>query len=249
MSGFDLLDPGQGIFASAHAGRGAVVFEHGAVLAAGAASDSLGAEFRSLTLDGASLSVEIGQGDVSALLGGAGICEERLTVCPATAKLGRGSGETEIACPAIEFVSDAEAPPEGSRRSIAVVLSDGGLLAVAAERPPAARGHGEEITAGVIAEPARPGEGSEEDEPEAGREHHFDEVLLSTEYGSDGMQRRATLELWPPEDSGQPPVRGAGTILCGTTLEAAGCRIDIAFFRWSIDGRPGFGRYEIVSAL
>ena len=32
----------------------------------------------------------------------------------------------------------------------------------------------------------------------------FDEALLSTEYGEDGVQRRATLELWPtPRTAGR----------------------------------------------
>ena len=43
-------------------------------------------------------------------------------------------------------------------------------------------------------------------------------------------------------------MRGGGTLICGVTLEVEGRRIDTAFFRWSIDGRPGLGRYEIVGA-
>ena len=60
MSGFDLLDPDRGIFATAHSGRGAVVFQGSDVLAAGAAGSSLGEELRSLRFEeGVSLSLEL----------------------------------------------------------------------------------------------------------------------------------------------------------------------------------------------
>jgi hypothetical protein len=70
-------------------------------------------------------------------------------------------------------------------------------------------------------------------------------VLLSTEYHIGGRHRRASIEL---SRGAEPALRGAGTIICGATLEASAPRIETAFFRWSIDGRPGLGRYEIVAA-
>lgn len=247
MSGFDIIDPERGIFVTAHAGRAAVVFDHEAVLAAGPASDALGGEMRSLNLgDDVSLSVEIEFGEPSARIAGDGIPEERLTICRASGRLHRGAEEAEIACPAISVASVAEGMSEASRRSIAIVLSDGGLVAISGVRPPGAEAHGDERIVAVLAEPPRSDEESAGEEGPA-REIRFEEVLLSTEYDSDGRQRRATLELWPPGESGKAAVRGAGTIVCGTTLEVDGARIDTAFFRWSIEGRPGLGRYEIVS--
>ncbi len=120
------------------------------------------------------------------------------------------------------------------RRSIGVVFSDGGLLALSAVRPEAAGGHGEEEVVAVICDPdAAPVE--------------LSEALLSTEYGEDGVQRRATLELWPDGDDGQP-LRGAGTLISSTSVRRPGLSAEIAFFRWSVEGREGLGHYEVVRA-
>jgi hypothetical protein len=73
------------------------------------------------------------------------------------------------------------------------------------------------------------------------------ETLLSTEYGPNGVQRRATLELWVNGEEGQP-LRGAGTLISSSTIRRAGLRAEIAFFRWSLEGRDGLGHYEVVWA-
>ena len=73
------------------------------------------------------------------------------------------------------------------RRSIGIVFSDGGLLALSAVRPAGAADHGAEEVVAILCDPdAAPVEVSE--------------ALLSTEYGPDGVQRRATLELWIGDD-------------------------------------------------
>jgi hypothetical protein len=242
VSGFDLLDPDRGIFATAHSGRGAVVFEGCDLLAAGAAGASLGEELRSLRFEeGVSLSLELDPSGPSARIGGGTLPEETLTLARAEGSLRSDSGETGLTCPAIE-VDSPPAPPGQVMRSIAVVLADGALLAISAAAPEGAAGHSEEEISAVLAEP---------DDPAADRpgQLRFAEALLSTEYDAQRRQRRANLELWTQEDAGEPPMRGAGTVICGATLEIEGRRIDTAFFRWSIDGRPGLGRYEIVSPL
>jgi hypothetical protein len=123
---------------------------------------------------------------------------------------------------------------EIQRRSIGIVFSDGGLLAVSAVRPPAASGDGEETVAAVLCGPdGAPAEASE--------------ALLSTEYGEDGVQRRATLELWLDGEEGQP-LRGAGTLISAARIQRGGLDADVAFFRWSLEGRDGLGHYEIVRA-
>jgi hypothetical protein len=123
---------------------------------------------------------------------------------------------------------------EIQRRSIGIVFSDGGLLALSAARPPAASGHGEETVAAVLCGPdGAPVEASE--------------ALLSTEYGEDGVQRRATLELWVADDDEQP-LRGAGTLISAAKLEREGLHADVAFFRWALEGRDGLGHYEVVRA-
>jgi hypothetical protein len=118
------------------------------------------------------------------------------------------------------------------RRSIGIAFSDGGLLALSAVRPEAAAGHGEEVVVAVLCGPD-------------GAPAEVAETLLSTEYGPDGVQRRATLELWLDGDEGQP-LRGAGTLISASSVRHPGLRTEIAFFRWSLEGREGLGHYEVV---
>jgi hypothetical protein len=118
------------------------------------------------------------------------------------------------------------------RRSIGVVFSDGGLLALSAMRPANAQGHGEERVTAVLCDPD-------------GAPIEVAETLLSTEYGPDGVQRRATLELWADGEDG-PPLRGAGTLISSATVERSGQTSEIAFFRWSLEGRDGLGHYELI---
>jgi len=124
--------------------------------------------------------------------------------------------------------------PDGQivRRSIGVVFADGGLLALSAARLSGAGGHGEETVAAVLCGP----DGAPVDVSEA---------LLSTEYGPDGVQRRATLELWLDGEDAQP-VRGAGSLISASEVNHPGLTGTIAFFRWGLEGREGLGHYEIV---
>jgi hypothetical protein len=118
------------------------------------------------------------------------------------------------------------------RRSIGIVFADGGLLAITSALPAGAREHGEEEVAAVLCDPdAAP--------------VTFDQALLSTEYGEDGVQRRVTLELWPDGEDGQP-LRGAGTLINSTSVQRRGLNAVIAFFRWSVEGREGLGTYEVA---
>ena len=120
------------------------------------------------------------------------------------------------------------------RRSIGIVFSDGGLMALTSTLPPGGREHGDEQIVAVFCDPdAAPVE--------------FDEALLSTEYGEDGVQRRATLELWPTADRGAP-LRGAGTLISSIAVRRAGLNAEIAFFRWAVEGREGLGHYEVARA-
>ncbi|HEX8752275.1 MAG TPA: hypothetical protein VF731_02560 [Solirubrobacterales bacterium] len=120
------------------------------------------------------------------------------------------------------------------RRSIGIVFDDGGLLAVTASRPEAGREHGDEETAAVLCDP--------DSAP-----IQFEEALLSTEYGEDGVQRRATLELWPDTED-MHPLRGAGSLISSIAVQRDGLDSQIAFFRWSVEGRQGLGHYEIARA-
>jgi hypothetical protein len=124
-------------------------------------------------------------------------------------------------------------PEPALRRSIGVVFADGGLLALSAVRPGGSDAHGDEEIAAVLCDPD-------------GAPVEVSEALLSTEYGADGVQRRATLELWTDEE-GQP-LRGAGTLISATSVRRPRLNAEIAFFRWSLEGREGLGHYEVVRA-
>src|SRR5436190_13020371 len=141
-------------------------------------------------------------------------------------ELRRPDGAVQVACLGVRSRGDDGLELAGAelRRSIAVAFSDGGLLALSAARPDGAGDHGaEEIVAALVG-------------PE-GEAVPIEEALLSTQYDADGRHRRATLELWP-EGEAQPPLRAGGAIVCGTTVPLGELRLDLAFFRWSMDGRP-----------
>lgn len=120
------------------------------------------------------------------------------------------------------------------RRSIGIVFADGGLLTLSGTAPAGEGGHGEEPLLAVLCDP--------DAAPIA-----FQEALLSTEYGEDGVQRRATLELWLDAEDGRP-LRGGGTLINSVAAEVDGLATRIAFFRWSVEGREGLGHYEIARA-
>jgi hypothetical protein len=118
------------------------------------------------------------------------------------------------------------------RRSIGIVFSDGGLLALTSSLPEGGQEHGHEEVTAVLCDAD-------------GAPATFDEALLSTEYGEDGVQRRATLELWPDVDE-MRPLRGAGTLINSVCVRRQGVDSQIAFFRWLVEGREGLGTYEIA---
>ncbi|MFL5874075.1 MAG: hypothetical protein ACJ75T_11485 [Solirubrobacterales bacterium] len=120
------------------------------------------------------------------------------------------------------------------KRSIGIVFSDGRLLALTSTMPAGGREHGDEEVAAVLSDPD-------------GAPLTFEEALLSTEYGEDGVQRRATLELWPETD--ELPLRGAGTLINSVSVRRQGIDSEIAFFRWSVEGREGLGTYEVSRAV
>ena len=118
------------------------------------------------------------------------------------------------------------------RRSIGIVFSDGGLLALTSHLPEGGKGHDEEEVTAVFCDAD-------------GAPVRFEEALLSTEYGEDGVQRRATLELWPDVEE-MRPVRGAGALISSVCVRRQGIDSQIAFFRWSVEGREGLGTYEVA---
>jgi hypothetical protein len=117
-------------------------------------------------------------------------------------------------------------------RTVTAWLEDGTGLTLSAFRPSAARTHAEEEMACAFLGGGGP-------RPVA-------EPRLSTTYDGEGRQLRAGLELWATGDEDDYPHRGAGRVICGSTLDLGQLQLDCAFFEWTLDGRRGLGRYDIL---
>lgn len=242
MTGLDFADPERGISGALRPSGAVVLFDHDEVLAA---SPDAGTRFSdeaeptaSVEVDGLEVSLELSEIGEPVELAGDRTGRERLAVCRVLGELRRDGETHEVACLGVrsDVVSDPPRDQVSLIRSIAVAFSDGGLLALRAARPQGASTHGDEETVAAVANPE-------------GEIVQVREPLLSTQYDEAGRQVRATLELWPEEsEEPRPPLRAAGSIVCGTSLPLGDWRLDVAFFRWSMDGRPGLGRYEVLSA-
>jgi hypothetical protein len=116
-------------------------------------------------------------------------------------------------------------------RSLGAWLDEGPSVVYSAVRPAGAKSHAEEAQWGVLVD----AEGAVA----------MADPRLSTTYDGDGHQRRAGLELWVGEDDDYPR-RGAGQVLCGSSVELGSLRLDLAFFGWTLDGRRGVGRYDVL---
>jgi hypothetical protein len=120
-------------------------------------------------------------------------------------------------------------------RTVSAWLGDDLAVSLTAIRKAGKRDHAAEaITASIL-------ERGQDGEPRA---LDVVDARLSTTYDGEGRQRRAGLELWIDEDGW--PRRAAGEIACGTSLDLGRLRLDCAFFRWRMEGREGFGRYDVL---
>ena len=119
----------------------------------------------------------------------------------------------------------------GLTRSLGAWLDEGPSVVYSAVRPAGAESHAEEAQWGALVD--------------ADGAVAMADPRLSTTYDGDGHQRRAGLELWVGEDDDYPR-RGAGQVLCGSSVELGSLRLDLAFFGWTLDGRRGVGRYDVL---
>jgi hypothetical protein len=115
-------------------------------------------------------------------------------------------------------------------RNVCAWIAEDTAVVTASARKAGARSHAEEELVAVVFDP----------EPAP-----VGEPRLSTVYDADGRQRRAGLELWVGEEDDYPR-RLAGEAVCGTSLELGEQRLDVAFFRWRMEGREGAGRYDVM---
>jgi hypothetical protein len=120
-------------------------------------------------------------------------------------------------------------------RTVSAWLGDDLAVSLTAIRPAGAHDHAAEALAAAILE---------RDEEGAPRTVDVPDPRLSTTYDAEGRQRHAGLELWIDEDGF--PRRAAGELACGTSLDLGHLRLDCAFFRWRMEGRVGYGRYDVL---
>jgi hypothetical protein len=67
---------------------------------------------------------------------------------------------------------------------------------------------------------------------------------ISTTMDESGRQIDATIELWESDEG--PVWTATGEAIAGTTLALGRLRLDMAFFRWRMNGQEGVGRYDIL---
>jgi hypothetical protein len=120
-------------------------------------------------------------------------------------------------------------------RTVSAWLGEDLAVSLTAIRPSGRRDHAAEALAASILE---------RDEHGVPRAVDVADPRLSTTYDEEGRQRHAGLELWVDEDGF--PRRAAGELTCGTSLDLGQLRLDCAFFRWRMEGREGFGRYDVL---
>jgi hypothetical protein len=116
-------------------------------------------------------------------------------------------------------------------RSLGAWLEEGQSVVYSAVRPAGAENHAEEERFGALLD----AEGA----------IAMSDPRVSTTYDGDGHQRRAGLELWVGGEDDYPR-RGGGSVLCGSSVELGQLRLDCAFFGWTLDGREGVGRYDVL---
>jgi hypothetical protein len=115
-------------------------------------------------------------------------------------------------------------------RTVSAVFDAEHALLAVARRPHGAFGHGQElVTAHLLA---------------AGEVVAVEEARLSTVYDGEGRQQSARFELFlPGEDF---PRRAGGTVRAGLSLALESLRVNVAVFEWEMEGRQGYGAYEIT---
>jgi hypothetical protein len=141
-------------------------------------------------------------------------------------------GQAEVEC--LGTAGETTTPPVWSEldalRTVSAVFDAEHALLAVARRPHGAFGHGQElVTAHLLA---------------AGELVGVEDARLSTVYDGEGRQQSARFELFlPGEDF---PRRASGTVRAGLSLALESLRVNVAVFAWEMEGRQGYGAYEIT---
>ena len=116
-------------------------------------------------------------------------------------------------------------------RTVTAWFDDTHAISLAAIRPAKAKSHADEAVSAFVA-----GEDSVS---------VVADPRLSTTYDADGRQHSAGLELYVGAED-EYPIRAAGEVVVGTTLDLGRLRLECAFFRWRMHGHAGVGRYDVL---
>ena len=141
-------------------------------------------------------------------------------------------GQAEVEC--LGTAGETRTAPVWSEldalRTVSAVFDAEHALLAVARRPHGAFGHGQElVTAHLLA---------------AGELVAVEDARLSTVYDGEGRQQSARFELYlPGEDF---PRRASGTVRAGLSLGLESLRVNAAVFAWDMEGREGYGAYEIT---
>lgn len=118
---------------------------------------------------------------------------------------------------------------------------------VSSMRPVDAESHADEISWASVARTVRPEpdeDGSAEPADPLPEAVLTPEPRISTTIDGSGRHVDGTIELWESDEG--PVWTATGEAIAGTTLELGRLRLDMAFFRWRLNGREGIGRYDIL---
>lgn len=130
---------------------------------------------------------------------------------------------------------ESSGDPDWERMSLARTVTawfeDGQAISGVAIRPAKAASHADEVAAVYVVD----------DEGAA----LVADARISTTYDGEDHQRAAGLELYVSEEDDYP-LRIAGELAAGTSLDLGRLRLDCAFFRWRMAGKHGVGRYDIL---
>jgi len=115
-------------------------------------------------------------------------------------------------------------------RTLYAASGTGRAISVTTARPAGSHGHGEELRAASLVD--------------ASRTEQFESVRISTVWDRHGAPAKAGLELDLPGD--EIPTRMGGEIVGGTRSERGDHSVSLSFFRWSLEGVPALGAYEVL---
>jgi hypothetical protein len=169
--------------------------------------------------------------------GRAGGLHRYAQLCVATGSAEVGGRRRAVEAPAVRAHRWGPVGEVSRARFLTVASEQGELLTVAAVQAPGAQAHGEEL---VGAHTTRAGDGGG-DGPLP-----FETVRVSTVFGDDGLPVKAGAELFRPGD--ELPSRLAGIAAGGIPAALPGARASLTLFRFTLDGVPAFGSYEIEAA-